>query len=194
MSIKQISKTTNEEFLEGIAKNDISILKKIYEYSLPEVVKYVKRNSGTVDDAKDIFQEGILAVYRKVRSDQLTLTTDFHVFLFIVCKRIWLKKLKKSGIKEVTLEPNREFVLEEDLDERFIQSRKWSLFNEKFQQLAEECRKVLKMLFNGKSGKEIAEAMGYTEDYAKRKKYKCKLGLAALVKNDPEYKSLTNLN
>ena len=191
MPTKQLDKITNDEYLEGIAKNDLSVLKKIYEQSLPEVVKYVKRNSGTVEDAKDIFQEGILVVFRKVKSNTLKLTTDFHVFLFIVCKRIWLKKLKKRGIKEVTLEPNREFVLEENLEERFVQSRKWSLFNEKFQQLAEECRKVLKMLFNGKSGKEIAKTMGYTEDYAKRKKYKCKLGLAALVKNDPEYKNLT---
>lgn len=192
MSTKQINKISNEAYLEGIAKNDLSILKKIYDNSLPEVIKYVKRNSGTTDDAKDIFQEGILVVFRKIQSGNFELTTDFHVFLFIVCKRLWLKKLKKSGIKEVTLEPNWEFSMEEDFDERFIQSRKWSLFYEKFQNLATECRKVLKMLFNGRSGKEIAETMGYTEDYAKRKKYKCKLSLADLIKKDPEYKSLTH--
>ena len=61
---------------------------------------------------------------------------------------------------------------------------------DRFQALAEECRKVLQLLFNGKSGKEIAQEMGYTEEYAKRKKYKCKLSLAQLIKQDPEYKAI----
>ena len=128
-----------------------------------------------------------------MKADTLTLTTPFHVFLFMVCKRIWLKKIKKSYKKEVTLEDAGEFSIEENLEDNFIKTRKWTLFNQKFDQLAEECRKVLKMLFNGRSGKEIAEAMGYTEEYAKRKKYKCKLSLTDLIKKDPEYKNLINI-
>lgn len=184
--------TTNIEYLRGIANNDFSVLEKIYEESLPEVAKYVRRNSGTLDDAKDVFQEGILVIYRKVKDNKLELTTPFHVFLFSVCKRIWLKKMKKSYRKEVPFEDAGEFIYEEDFDEQFIKSRKWKLFNQKFQLLAEECQKVLKMLFNKRSGKEIAQAMGYTEDYAKRKKYKCKQSLANLIKKDPAYKHLIN--
>lgn len=191
MHAKKKYKVSNEAYLKGIEDNDLTILQKIYDESLPEVVKYVNKNSGNIDDAKDVFQEGIMVIYHKVKSNSLTLTVSFHVFLFIVCKRIWLKKIKRNYKKEVTLEDNMEFVIEEDFDEQFIKSRKWHLFNGKFQELAEECRKVLKMLFNGNSGKEIAEKMGYTEEYAKRKKYKCKLSLTALIKNDSEFKKLT---
>lgn len=183
--------TLNEAYLKGIAENDISVLQKIYKESLPEVIKYVKRNSGQLDDAKDVFQEGILVIFRRVQKGDLVLTTPFHMFLFMVCKRIWLKKLKKKWNKEVTFDGLGEFSFEEDLDEQFIQSRKWALFNQKFQLLAEECQTVLKMLFNGRSGKEIAVAMGYTEDYAKRKKYKCKQSLANMIKKDAEYQHLT---
>ena len=193
MSTNQTYLTTNAEYLKGIAENDLSILKKIYAESLPEVIKYVQKNSGSIDDAKDVFQEGILVIFKKVKANALELTTPFHVFLFMVCKRIWLKKIKKSYKKEVTLDEVKEFSIEENLEDNFIKTRKWTLFNKKFSQLAEECRKVLKMLFNGRSGKEIAEAMGYTEEYAKRKKYKCKLSLTDLIKKDPEYKNLINL-
>ena len=182
---------SNAEYLKGIAKNDLIVLKKIYKESLPEVVKYVKRNSGTLDDAKDVFQEGILVIYKKVNEDSLELTTRFHVYLFMVCKRIWLKKLRKKGNKEVPFEDVLEFSFEDNFEEQFIKTRKWQLFNKKFQSLTDECRKVLKMLFNGNSSKEIAAVMGYTEDYAKRKKYKCKISLANLIKNDPEFKNLT---
>lgn len=181
----------NTQYLRGIAENDFSVLQKIYEESLPEVIKYIKRNSGTLDDAKDVFQEGILVIYKKVKTDNLELTTSFHVFLFSVCKRIWLKKLKRKSRSELSLEDDWDVGFEEAFEEEFIKNRKWKLFNKKFQSLAEECKKVLKMLFNGHSGQEIAKKMGYTEEYAKRKKYKCKQSLTKLIKSDPEFKHLT---
>ena len=193
MNAKQLNQIENSKYLKGIADNDLTILNKIYEESLPEVIKHVKRNSGNTDDAKDVFQEGILVIFKKVKDGNLQLTTSFHVFLFMVCKRIWLKKLKKRKNKEVTFDDLGVFVFEEDLEEQFIKTRKWKLFNQKFQLLTDECRKVLKMLFNGKSGKEIASAMGYSEDYAKRKKYKCKLSLTGMIKNDPEYQNLITI-
>ena len=185
-----MSTTINMEYIRGIANNDFSVLQKIYKESLPEVIKYVKRNSGTLDDAKDVFQEGILVIFKKVNNDTLKLTTSFHIFLFSVCKRIWLKKLKKSGRKEVSFDELEEYSYEENFEEGFIKTRKWALFNQKFQLLSEECRQVLKMQFNGHSSKEIATTLGYTEEYAKRKKYKCRMSLAELIKKAPEYKNL----
>ena len=191
MSEKPKYEITNARYLKGITENDYSILKEIYDESLPEIIKYIKRNSGTIDDGKDVFQEGILIIFKKIKEGKLTLTTSFHAFLFMVCKRIWLKKMKRKGNKEVTFDELEGFSIEDNIEERLIKSRKWKLFNEKFHLLAEECKKVLKMFFNGKSGKHISEVMGYSEEYAKRKKYKCKLSLIDLIKNDPEYKNLT---
>lgn len=185
--------TPNTEYLRGIVDNDLSVLKKIYRESLPEVVKYVKRNSGTLDDAKDVFQEGILVIFKKANEGSLRLTTTFHIFLFSICKRIWLKKLRRKSFQEVPLDEVLEIPTDEDLDEAFIKSKRWALFNSKFTELAEECRRVLKLLFNGESGKGIADKMGYTEEYAKRKKYKCKQRLSEMIKSDPAYKPLTDI-
>ena len=97
--------------------------------------------------------------------------------------------MKKRGNREVTLEADWEFGYEEQYEERFLKTQKWALFNQKFQELTEECRKVLKLSFNGFSGKEIAKAMGYTEEYVKRKKYKCKMSLAERIKKDKTYQN-----
>lgn len=183
--------TLNNELVRGIVENDLTILKRIYSESLPEVIKYVKRNSGTEDDGKDVFQEGVIVIFRKASAGDLELTTSFHNFLFTICKRIWLKKLRKTTGKEVPFDQVLEYSDEDDLDEAILKSQKWELFNKRFMDLSEECRQVLKMLFNKVSGKEIAEKMGYTEDYAKRKKYKCKQSLADLIKSDPNYQQLT---
>jgi RNA polymerase sigma factor (sigma-70 family) len=175
------------DYLRGIAENDFSVLQRIYRKSLPDVSRYIQRNSGTKDDAKDIFQEGILVIYKKVKKEELVLTTTFHNYLFSVCKRIWLKKLSKKSKKEVPFEGLQAYSEEDDLADDLLKSRKWALFNTMFSQLSEECQQALKMLFNGYSSKEIGEKMGYTEDYAKRKKYKCKRTLASLIQETPEY-------
>lgn len=188
---KYMNIAVENSFLQGIAENDYSILQKVYQTSLPEVTKYIKNNSGNLDDAKDVFQEGILAIYNKVKKEELVLTTTLHAYLFSVCKNLWLKRLRSKSWQALPLSTTWGFTVEVDYDEQFLKSRKWKLFNQKFSTLAEECRKVLQMLFNGQSGKEIASEMGYTEDYAKRKKYKCKLSLMDSIKKDPEYKSLT---
>ncbi|MEM9889049.1 MAG: sigma-70 family RNA polymerase sigma factor [Bacteroidota bacterium] len=183
--------STNTKYLEGIAVNDYNILEKVYANSLPEVVKYVKKNSGDLEDAKDVFQEGILLIFRKVKEEDLVLTTSFHNFLFMICKRIWLKKLRKKGVQTVTFEDALESNFGEDLEDQFLKTQKWQLFQAKFQELTAECQRVLKMWFNRKSTKEIALVMDYTEDYAKRKKYKCKNTLTEKIQHDPLYKDLT---
>jgi len=184
--------TVQTEYVEGIAQNDTSILQKIYRESLPEVIKYIKKNSGNLDDAKDIFQEAILIIYNKAKQETLKLTTTFHVYLFSICKNLWLKKLRSKSSQVLPLSTTWGLKIDADYEEQFIKSRKWKLFNTKFQSLAEECQKVLQMLFNGQSGKEIATAMGYTEEYAKRKKYKCKLSFMDLVRKDPEFRALAS--
>ena len=182
--------TIEVDYLKGIAENDYLTLQKLYQNSLPEVIKYIKRNSGNLDDAKDVFQEAILVIYNKVQQEELTLTTTFHVYLFSICKRIWLKKLRSKSSQVLPLSATWGLTAENEYEEQFLKSRKWKLFNTKLESLATECRKVLQMLFNGQSGKEIAAEMGYTEDYAKRKKYKCKLSLMDLVRKDPEFNAL----
>jgi RNA polymerase sigma factor (sigma-70 family) len=179
------------DYLKGIVDNNFSILQMIYKESLPEVSKYIQKNSGTLDDAKDIFQEGILVIYHKAKQNSLQLTSSFHAYLFSICKNLWLKKLRSKKNQIIPLFNAEDSKIETEYEEQFLTSRKWKLFNVKFQALADECRKVLQMLFNGNSGKEIALHMGYTEEYAKRKKYKCKQHLAQLIKNDPEFKSLS---
>ena len=174
-------------YLQGIAENDYPTLNRIYQESLPEVIKYIRKNSGSADDARDVFQEAILVIFRKVKDQKLVLTTTFHQYLFTVCRRMWLAKLKKKKRAPLTSAKEEDFAFEEQYEEAFLKTRKWRLFNQKFAQLSEECQRVLKMMFNGLSNKEIAQKTGYSEEYAKRKRYRCKGTLSELIKNDPEY-------
>ena len=180
-------------FLKGIVENDFSTLKKIYDEFGPSVVNYVKKNSGTLEDARDVMQEGLIIIYKKLKNDDLELTSGFGTYFYGVCRFVWLNKLKKRSKKEVTTDDFGTLTTEEvNLEDKLIESRRRILFEKKFEELTKECKKVLQLFFNGDSGKEIATKTGYAEDYVKRKKYKCKEKLVRLVKADPEFQTLAH--
>mgnify|MGYP001595827228 CR=1 FL=1 len=54
-----------ESLLEGIRLHDSDTLEYIYKKFYPSVQAFVNNNSGNDDDARDIFQEAIVHVWRK---------------------------------------------------------------------------------------------------------------------------------
>jgi len=180
------------DYLKGIKENDFSILNKIYNDFGPSIVNYIKKNSGTLEDAKDVLQEGLMVIYKKLNENNLELSSTFEAYLYGVCRFVWLNKLKKKSKKEVTNQGFDTLTIEQQLlEDKLIESRRRILFQKKFEELTEECKTVLQLSFNGNSGKEIAALTGYAEDYVKRKKYKCKEKLVRLIKADSEYSVLT---
>ena len=58
-----------ESLLEGIRLHDSDTLEYIYKKFYPSVKAFVNSNSGNDDDARDIFQEAIIVIYRKVNDE-----------------------------------------------------------------------------------------------------------------------------
>jgi DNA-directed RNA polymerase specialized sigma24 family protein len=68
-----LSLTENKEqaLLRGLANNQRDAIETIYSQHFQMVQTLVLNNSGTTEDAKDVFQEAIIVLYEKTRSDPL---------------------------------------------------------------------------------------------------------------------------
>jgi len=181
---------SDHTYLQGIIENDSKVLNKIYECFLPSITKFVLENRGTESDARDVFQDGLVIIYKKLKSDSLELTSGFHTYLFSVCRFVWLRELKKKRRTEVTLDDNILSIAKTDIEKAYAENEKQKFFKSKLSQMPAESQKVLQLFFNKKSMKEIAEVMGYTEAYAKRKKYKAKQQLITLVRRDYRFSQM----
>ena len=53
--------------LVGLQQSDSSSIKAIYDLALPSVIHWVKENKGTEADGRDIFQEALIALYRRLK-------------------------------------------------------------------------------------------------------------------------------
>ncbi|MCF8372258.1 MAG: sigma-70 family RNA polymerase sigma factor [Bacteroidales bacterium] len=187
----ELKKYTEQEVLAGILGNSSKTLQYVYKEAFPGVRKYIMSNSGNDEDAKDIFQESIIITYKKLKNNNLVLTCSLKVYLFSVCRLLWLKQLEnqRKGIQEVNV---GEFVLNvgEDVLDIRDQNERYELYRAHFDLLKEDCKKVLRMFLDKIPLKEIAKQMGFTEQYAKKRKFQCKETLVKSIQNDNDYKEM----
>src|SRR3954470_23310830 len=113
---------TNEQLLlRGLAENDTKAIETIYKDNFKMVQAFILNNNGTYDDARDIFQEAMITLYEKAKSESFVLTSQIKTYIYSVCKRMWLKRLQQMG-RYVTGE-NFEETLPVEIDVEFHEKR-----------------------------------------------------------------------
>ena len=150
-------------------------------------------NSGSEDEAQDVIQEVLIAMYNQAKTKGLELTCPFDAYFFLLCKRRWLNELKKSSNKEVTI-ADENVSIDKDVEKLAIeteeQDERQSLFDEMFQKLGEKCQEVLKLSFVTKTMEEVASKMKVTYAYVRKKKSICTGQLTQMIQESNRYKSL----
>jgi RNA polymerase sigma factor (sigma-70 family) len=184
---------SNEAIIKGLKTQDTVIIKYIYKNFFQTVRFMVTSNSGTQMDAEDIFQDGLMIIFKKISSGCLNLTCAFNTYLYSVCKHIWLQKLNKHGIQfEYKEAKDIESVEDNHNIELLIEdNEKFKLFQQHFEKLGEADQKMLKLFLKKVPLAEIAKIMGYSSyEYAKVRKYLIKEKLKNSILNDPRYREI----
>ncbi|MEZ5022780.1 MAG: sigma-70 family RNA polymerase sigma factor [Chitinophagales bacterium] len=180
-------------YLQGISEKDEAVIQEIYALYFNKVVGYVMKNSGDKSDAKDVFNKAIMQLMVRKNLDTIKDTSTFEAYLFTACRNLWLRKLSKiKKNKRVTNDHVTElYYKEKDMAQSTLEQERWELFNEQFKNLSDNCKKVLQMLFDKISGKDIQEKVGLWFRYRSRQRvFKCKKKLSELVQSDERFKTL----
>ena len=179
-------------YLNGIKARDSKILKEIYLDILPGITKWVRENGGNQDDAKDLFQEMILSVYKKIQKGDFELTCTFWSYSLVVCRNLWFARNRnKDKMKYTDTIENEEVYVDEDMQNKIEQQEQMQLYRKHFQELGDTCQKVLSMFFAKVKMVEIAKKMDMTPAYIKKKKFKCKEDLIQRIKADSLFEELS---
>ncbi len=189
-----MAKHSNEIYLQAIRNNDPKVLRDLYKDFFPSVRSYVVKNSGTEEDAKDIFMDVLEALLRKVRRGDFVLTCKLNTFLTEIGARLWLKKLRrKKYVAGVTTDDPQVLKYVAELEAPLEKTEAYSLYRKKFAELGEDCQQVLQLgIREGKSHEEVRAITGHTADYSRKMRSKCLKKLTALIKADPIFKELSH--
>ena len=191
---QQLIHYTVEAILEGLKASDNNVFDYVYRKYFPIVRFFVIKNSGTDEDAKDIFQEALILIYTRLKDGSLDLSCTFKTYLYSVCRLLWLKQLERKQIKTEGFADNQAFVeLEPELEEQVAEQEQFRLYQKHFQSLHKDCQEILRLFLNKVPLKEIAQKVNIKSDkYLKKRKYECKEILTKRIKNDPDFKRYKN--
>jgi DNA-directed RNA polymerase specialized sigma24 family protein len=185
----------DQYIIDGILQEDLQIMRSLYRDYYPGIQNFVESRNGSVEDAKDIFQDALVVIYMRARKNPFFLRTKFNTFLFAVCKILLLKEQRNSfsfGFDISTYEPGLPD-LDDDIIDDMIKMEKHKLVWKHFKQLGQECQQLIKLSIDETPLEIIREILGFSSiQYTKNRKTNCKNILVRRIWNSPEYKELRN--
>ena len=168
-------------------------LRYLYTRMYQQIKRFLLKNSGSSEDAEDIFQEGLVVLFKLIRQGKFPTGYNVEAYLYSICRNLWLKRLRKYR-REVELREEMTHLPVEDAGIlKFLSDDQRAAADRLFAEVGEDCRKVLNYFYYDRlSMKEIMQRMGYSsEQVAKNKKSACMKKLQALIATAEEsYKNL----
>ncbi|RPH31573.1 MAG: sigma-70 family RNA polymerase sigma factor [Bacteroidales bacterium] len=181
---------SDKEIVECLRNRQSYVVRYLSDRYLPMVRLMVTQMGGSSEDAKDIFQDGLVIMLEKIDNDQFVLTCKFKTFLYSVCENLWKSILEKR--KAATNYFNRRIEVSSDHDFTEIYDNQLyeKMFYEVFETLDPVCKEILNLYWQELSPMEIADKLGYTYGYVRKKKCECQGELMRRISNHPDYKQI----
>lgn len=185
MTTRNAQAYTDQSLYQGLLNNETTAFEFIYTKNFPAVRQQVQQYGGSEDDAKDIFQEGVIALWNNIRAGtyQLRENVKMSTYLIQICKLRWMDRMKKASHRyEIRKEDYVEPAAEAEVLADWIDREDQQQFQQQFAQLGERCQDLLKRFyFLKESLQDIARVMGIGEATAKNEKYRCMQRLKKIV-------------
>ncbi|MGD1843950.1 MAG: RNA polymerase sigma factor [Salibacteraceae bacterium] len=144
-----------------------ALLKDWYLQLFPKVAAYIQRQGGDLEDAKEVFQESLIAYYEKQTLEKFQPRQSDEAYLFGIAKKKWLthqarrQRLEEIGAHEI----------QEDPQEKPVAATLLAVLK----QTSERCLNLLQAFYyENQSMQTLAQRFGYTSiRSATVQKYKC---------------------
>lgn len=188
----------DQRYIEALKTNDPVLISEINQQFRPLIISLCKKNKGSQEEGEDLFQEALLAIWRRAREKGIELNVPFGAYLYRVAKNKWINTLHQKSRREVTFEDLSGYEGQkgdlDGLEALELIERQEALIWEKFKEISERCQEILKGAWTHAyaSMEAMAEALDVSYGYLRKKKSECQARLIKLVKEAPSFQTLKN--
>jgi RNA polymerase sigma factor (sigma-70 family) len=182
---------TDQSLIQSLRSdaNPDEAIRYLYRTQFRQTVAYIKKNSGTEEDAEDIFQELVLLFIEILKKDKFRGESSVSTFLYALTRNIWLNELSRKGKSKRRDEIFEKGKDEADLDvSHLIADRETKMqLMRVVDKLGETCKKILlAFYFENLAIKEILKTLNYeNEQVVRNKKSKCLKQLEQMMIAEP---------
>lgn len=184
----------DQKYIDALLNHNEQLINEIYSRYAGNMKAYLLSRGCSEDDAGDVFQEALIDIYKLAHDKQFVLTCPFEAFLLLLCKRKFLNRTKKTSLRVVTNEDDDVSAsIEGDANAsaelHAAQWEKEQLMMTVLETLG-NCKEVILKSLLKKPQEEIAEELGMSYAYYRKRKSNCMGQLTELVQQHPKYKEL----
>jgi len=190
-----MKKYTDQEIIQGLKSGESYAVKYLASDYLPVIRYYISKNNGNEEDAKDIFQDALYIVIEKIHNNDFVIQGSLSTYLFAICKNLWLMALdRQKAAKNYELRRLADH-MDNDFTEAGDRVFYENIFRQCFESMDQVSQKILKMYWMEISPSEIADKLGYSYGYVRKRKSECMKELKCRIIAHPDFKELEkNLN
>jgi RNA polymerase sigma factor (sigma-70 family) len=185
----QVKEFTDSEIIDCLRSRQSYVVHYLSDRYLPMIRLMVTNLGGTNEDARDIFQEGLMIILEKIDCREFALTCKFKTFLYCICENLW-KSVIISRRRAASYLTRRLDESESDFTEIMDNEIYRDIFRKAFNTLDPGAQSILKLYWEEYSPKEIAEKLGYTHGYVRKRKCEAQAELIEKVKKHPDYRKI----
>lgn len=86
----------NKDILIYLRCEDNKAYNELYKQYYKSIKQLIISNSGTNQDAEDIFQDTMIAFITKLRQENFVLEASVKTYILAIAKNLWLKRLRNN--------------------------------------------------------------------------------------------------
>jgi len=182
-----VKEYTDNEIIECLRNRQSYVVHWLSDRYMPMIRLMVYQKGGSTEDARDIFQDGLIIMLEKLDDKKFNLTCKFKTFLYCVCEHLWKTILEKRQSAANYLNRRSEPESEKDFTDMIDYQMYEQIIQDVFKTLDPISKKILTLYWQEKSLQEIADQLGYTYGYVRKKKCEAQGELTEKVKRHPGY-------
>jgi RNA polymerase sigma factor (sigma-70 family) len=178
---------SDNEIIACLHSRKSHVVQYLSDRYLPMIRLMVYNSGGNGEDAKDIFQDGLIIIIERIDNGEFILSCKFKTFLYSICENLWKKILvrrkasKNYFLRRVDQTPDQDFT--EIIDYKLYES----VLYDAFESLDPVSKQILKLYWQEVPPKKIAKKLGYTYGYVRKKKSESQNELLKRIHNHPDF-------
>jgi RNA polymerase sigma factor (sigma-70 family) len=181
--------------IQGSAAERDKALKYLYTQPILRsfVIKYVQEHKGSLDDAKDVFQETLIAFDKAIRLGSFQGKCSLNTFFMSIAKWQWVSNRRKSkGYLEFKINEHDDSV--EVIEHKILETERCQMVQEILSKIGQRCKEILRLhKLEDCTMAEIAQKLGLSSpELAKKNAYECRKKFKQYVESKPEYELYFN--
>lgn len=167
---------SHESVPKFLTENTNQTLTRIYAEVFPRARTYIMQNSGQEEDARDIFQESLIAAWTNNINGRFSGDMNgFSAYLMQIVKYKWLNRLDSSEHRKTIYKDSADNLPDADSREALAKELEEStILQDCMESLDGSCKEILtRFYYKKESLQRIAAELSYTVESIKTVKYRC---------------------